>query len=154
FSNFQKNKRIILRLVGQELLEMIEEVRTGQVRKTRESFFGSDVSEPYEIFSNPLIFTEEGKDDYLYMEQYVMLGNFQRDPDRFEVVEQEVREFVAWADGLSPEAREYRVHREMYEEQLAQLAALRPQPEEATVSRRLFGRPGRVPGSILPTAET
>src|SRR3990172_11653815 len=38
FSNFQKNKKIILRLVGQELLDMMEEVRAGKARRTRESF--------------------------------------------------------------------------------------------------------------------
>ena len=67
FSNFQKNKKIILRLVGQELLDMMEEVRAGQVRRTRESFFGKEASGPQAIFSHPLIFTEEGKDDYLYI---------------------------------------------------------------------------------------
>ena len=40
FSDFQKNKRIILRKVGDDLQEMIEEVRSGIVSRTRESYFG------------------------------------------------------------------------------------------------------------------
>jgi hypothetical protein len=32
---------------------------------------------------NPLIFTEDGCDTYLNAEHYVMLGNFDRDPDVF-----------------------------------------------------------------------
>ena len=155
FSNFQKNKKAILRQVGQELLEMIEEVRSGQVRKTRQSFFGDDNGEPYAAFSNPLLFTEEGKDDNLYMEQYVMLGNFQRDPDRFEMVEQQVRDFVGWADGMSEEARQLRAQREIYEEHLGELEALRSTPEEVPAGRRFFGRSNRpaAPATYSPEAQ-
>src|SRR5262249_27449255 len=101
------------------------------------------------------LFTEEGKDDYLYMEQYVMLGNFQRDPDRFEMVEQQVRDFVGWADGTSEEARQFRVQREVYEEHLAELEALRSPPEEGSASRRFFGRSNRpvVPATFSPQVQ-
>jgi hypothetical protein len=153
FSNFQKNKKIILRLVGQELLDMMEEVRAGQVRRARESFFGREASVPQEIFSNPLVFTEEGRDDYLYMEQYVMLGNFQRDPDRFELVDQQVREFLEWADGRSDEARKFRVLKEAYEERRAQLEALRGNPEENATGRRFFQLPSRNAAPPAPSPE-
>ena len=153
FSNFQKNKKIILRLVGQELLDMMEEVRAGQVRRARESFFGKEASVPQAIFSNPLIFTEEGKDDYLYMEQYVMLGNFQRDPDRFELVEQQVLEFLEWADGRSEDARRFRALKEGNEEHRAHLDALRGQPEESGQSRRFFQLPSRTAAPAISPAE-
>ncbi|MBI4479672.1 MAG: hypothetical protein HY651_06585 [Acidobacteria bacterium] len=153
FSNFQKNKKIILRLVGQELLDMMAEVRASQVRRTRESFFGKEASLPHAIFSHPLIFAEEGKDDYLYMEQYVMLGNFQRDPDRFEVVEQQVREFLEWADVHSPEARRWRTLQETCEAHRSQLERLRGQPEEQAPSRRFFQRPGRAAAPAIPPNE-
>jgi len=145
FGNFQKNKRIIVRLVSQDLLEMMEEVRNDLVRKTRESFFGSEAPEPHAIFSHPLIFTEEGKEDYLHLQHYVMLGNFQRDPDRFGLVEQHVREFLEWADGSSPEAQRYHSQKEAYEERASRLEALRAQAEaeESSRSRRFFPRKDR-----------
>ena len=152
FSNFQRDKRVILRRVGQELLEMMEEVRGEVVQKTRESFFGSAASEPLAIFSQPLLFTEDGKDDYLYLQHYIMLGNFARDPDRFEVVEQQVQEFLEWADGGSPEAREYRSVREAHEDRTTQLEALRLQAQEHPAGRRLFPRSTRPASGLFSEA--
>ncbi len=34
-------------------------------------------------FVNPLILTDDGRDDYLCAEHYYMFGNFAKDPDRF-----------------------------------------------------------------------
>ncbi|MBI3895337.1 MAG: hypothetical protein HY313_05350 [Acidobacteria bacterium] len=138
FSNFQKNKKILFRRVSQELLGMILEVREDVVRKTRESFFGPESSEPLAAFSSPLIFTEDGKDDFLYLEHYIMLGNFQRDPDRFEVVDEQVRKFLEWADAHSPESEQFRKEREVYVELRNQLEQLRQQQEEQGTSRGLF----------------
>jgi hypothetical protein len=138
FGNFQKNKRIIVRLVSQELFDMMEEVRNDLVRKTRESFFGAEASEPHAIFSTPLLFTEDGKEDYLYLQRYAMLGNFQRDADRFETVEQLVRALLEWADSGSPEAQQYHSKKDAYEERVSVLEALRAQAEEASQGRRFF----------------
>jgi len=151
--NFQKNKKMILRLVSQELLDMMEEVRAGQVRRARESFFGNEATLPLEIFSQPLIFTEEGKDDYLYMEQYVMLGNFQRDPDRFEMVEQQVLDFLEWADSHSEPARQLGVIQDSFEEHRTQMEALRAQREENSHGRRFFTRSARASSPPVPAHE-
>ena len=37
----------------------------------------------YPLFLNRLLFSEDGRDDYLCAEHYVMLGNWDRDPDRY-----------------------------------------------------------------------
>ena len=37
----------------------------------------------YGLFVNRLTFSEDGRDDYLCAEHYVMLGNWDRDPDRY-----------------------------------------------------------------------
>jgi len=142
FSNFQKNKRILLRRVSQELLGMIQEVREGVVCKTRESFFGPEASEPHAAFSNPLIFTEDGRDDFLYLEHYIMLGNFQKDPDRLEMVDEQVRKFLEWADAHSPESQQYRSEREACAELQARLELLRQQEEQGT-ARGLFSWGGK-----------
>jgi len=42
-------------------------------------------SDIYRLFLNPLIFSEDGSDDYLCAEHYYMFGNFEKDPDRFPI---------------------------------------------------------------------
>lgn len=150
-TNFQTNKRIILRRAGQELLGWIQEVRQDVVRKTRDSFFGSEASEPHAVFHTPLLFTEDGKDDYLYLEQYVMLGNFQRDPDRFELVEQEVRKFLEWADLHSEEAQHYQAQRQTFTQLQDHLEKLHRQNEEAGSRRGFFSLGGK--SSTAPSPE-
>ncbi len=138
FSDFQKNKRIILRRVSDDLAEMMEEVRKGTVRRTRESYFGPAATATQSIFSNPLIFTEDGRDDYLNLDRYVMLGKFQRDTDRYEIVEQLVRNFIEWADRESETAVKLRQQRVICDEIKLSMESLKAQREEVTQTRRFF----------------
>jgi class 3 adenylate cyclase len=87
---FQVRKKIILRKTGQDLFETLREIEKGTLTRTRRSFFGeAKAGEPgnalgsYGLFVNRLAFSEDGRDDYLCAEHYVMLGNWDRDPDRY-----------------------------------------------------------------------
>ncbi len=40
----------------------------------------------YELFLNRLVFSEDGQDNLLNAEHYVMLGNYDRDRDRFQTM--------------------------------------------------------------------
>ncbi|MGA8341324.1 MAG: hypothetical protein WB781_05240 [Candidatus Sulfotelmatobacter sp.] len=84
---FQVRKRIILRKTGQEIFETLREVEKGTLARTRRSLFGEETSSgsyfTYPLFLNRLLFSEDGRDDYLCAEHYVMLGNWDRDPDRY-----------------------------------------------------------------------
>jgi class 3 adenylate cyclase len=84
---FQVRKKIILRKTGQEIFETLREVEKGTLARTRRSLFGEDtlrgVYFTYPLFLNRLLFSEDGRDDYLCAEHYVMLGNWDRDPDRY-----------------------------------------------------------------------
>jgi hypothetical protein len=98
---FQVRKKIILRKTGQDLFETLREIEKETLARTRRSFFGeskaaeSKAGEPktgapgsaglasYGLFVNRLAFSEDGRDDYLCAEHYVMLGNWDRDPDRY-----------------------------------------------------------------------
>jgi hypothetical protein len=93
---FQVRKKIILRKTGQELFERLREIEKETLARTRRSFFGdpkigdAQAAEPasqalasYGLFVNRLAFSEDGRDDYLCAEHYVMLGNWDRDPDRY-----------------------------------------------------------------------
>ena len=83
FAQFQVGKRAVLRRTGQELFETLREVEKETLSRMRRSLFGDASAAAYDLFLNRLLFTEDGRDDYLNAEHYVMLGNFERDPDRF-----------------------------------------------------------------------
>src|SRR5436190_1709562 len=80
---FQVAKKIILRKAGQELFRTFREIEKETLARTRRSLFGGGAEAVYKLFLNPLIFIEDGRDTYLNAEHYVMLGNFDKDPDRF-----------------------------------------------------------------------
>jgi class 3 adenylate cyclase len=88
---FQVRKKIILRKTGQELFETLRAIEKETLARTRRSFFGepqagdpgSAALRSYGLFVNRLAFSEDGRDDYLCAEHYVMLGNWDRDPDRY-----------------------------------------------------------------------
>src|SRR5499427_7026054 len=84
---FQVRKKIILRKTGQEIFETLREVEKSTLGRTRRSLFGEETSGgsyfTYPLFLNRLLFSEDGRDDYLCAEHYVMLGNWDRDPDRY-----------------------------------------------------------------------
>ena len=86
-SAFQVRKKIILRKTGQEIFETLREVEKSTLARTRRSLFGEETSGgayfTYPLFLNRLLFSEDGRDDYLCAEHYVMLGNWDRDPDRY-----------------------------------------------------------------------
>ena len=80
---FQVRKKIILRKAGQEIFRLLREIEKETLARTRRSLFGNVASDCYRLFLNPLVFTEDGRDDYLCAEHYYMFGNFDKDPDRF-----------------------------------------------------------------------
>jgi hypothetical protein len=90
-AGFQVRKKIILRKTGQDLFETLREIEKETLARTRRSFFGeAKAAAPgsagiasYGLFVNRLAFSEDGRDDYLCAEHYVMLGNWDRDPDRY-----------------------------------------------------------------------
>src|SRR3984885_11944283 len=109
---FQVRKKIILRKTGQDLFETIREIEKETLARTRRSLFGEAKpketkaadSKPtengsaglasYGLFVNRLAFSEDGRDDYLCAEHYVMLGNWDRDPDRYGRLQDVVWTFV------------------------------------------------------------
>src|SRR5580693_2020249 len=118
---FQVRKKIILRKTGQDLFETLREIEKESLARMRRSLFGEaktgeaktgeaktgearveeKTAEPgstglasYGLFLNRLAFSEDGRDDYLCAEHYVMLGNWDRDPDRYPALKDVVWGFV------------------------------------------------------------
>src|SRR5271165_5332632 len=86
-ATFQVRKKIILRKTGQEIFETLREIEKSTLARTRRSLFGEETGGgsyfTYPLFVNRLLFSEDGRDDFLCAEHYVMLGNWDRDPDRY-----------------------------------------------------------------------
>jgi hypothetical protein len=80
---FQVRKKIIQRKTGQELFLLLRDVEKETLARMRRSRFGENDTEGHKLLISRLVLSEDGRDDYLCAEQYVMLGNWDRDPDRF-----------------------------------------------------------------------
>src|SRR5581483_3155130 len=93
FLQLQVGKKNVLRKVGQDLLQTCREVEKETLARLRRSLFG-DISADYDLFLNRLIFTEDGQDDGIKAEHYVLLGNFSKDPDRYEAMLEICRRFL------------------------------------------------------------
>ncbi len=100
---FQVGKKFILRQTGQELFRTLREAEKEIIARTRRSLFGNQSYAEYRLFITPLIFSEDGRDIYLNAEHYVMIGNFDRDPDRFWNSRRIACDFLQML-GLGPEA--------------------------------------------------
>lgn len=103
FADFQISKKAILRKVGQDLFVTIRDIEKESLSRMRRSLFGDTESVAYDLFLNRLLYTEDGRDDYLNAEQYVMLGNYDRDPDRFETMQAIACDFLR---SLQPDGME------------------------------------------------
>src|SRR5580700_2994808 len=93
-SSFQVRKKIILRRAGQEIFRLLREIEKETLSRTRRSLLGELPADCYRLFLNPLILSEDGRDDYLCAEHYYMFGNFDKDSDRFPSLRQFALNFL------------------------------------------------------------
>src|SRR5215472_6395403 len=93
-SELQASRRAVVRRVGQQVAQIVAEVEDNAIAKTRRALFGEDFAPYYELCKNRMIFLEGGKDDFFFLEHYVLLGNYSRDPDRFEAMDALFQEFL------------------------------------------------------------
>jgi hypothetical protein len=92
-SELQSARRSVIRKIGQQLCQILKDVEENVVGKMRRALFGDDFAAYYELLKNRLIFLDGGKDDVFFLEHYVLLGNYVRDPDRFEAMDELFQEF-------------------------------------------------------------
>src|SRR5712671_5047858 len=93
-SELQSARRGVIRRVGQQVAQIVSDVEDSVIAKTRRALFGEDFTAYYELCKNRLIFLDGGKDDDFFLEHYVLLGNYARDPDRFEAMDTLFQEFL------------------------------------------------------------
>jgi hypothetical protein len=93
-AELQASRRAVVRRVGQQTAQILAEVEENTIVKTRRALFGEDFAPYYELCKNRLIFLDGGKDDVFFLEHYVLLGNYAKDPDRFEAMDALFQEFL------------------------------------------------------------
>ena len=93
-SELQSARRSVIRRVGQQVAQMVADVEDNIISKARRALFGEDFASYYDLCKNRLIFLDGGKDDVFFLEHYVLLGNYARDPDRFEAMDTLFQEFL------------------------------------------------------------
>ncbi len=93
-TEMQSARRDVLRLIGQTVAQILIDIEENLVAKARKALFGEDYAPYYELLKNRLIFLDGGKDDFYFLEHYVLLGNYARDPDRFEAMDALFQEFL------------------------------------------------------------
>ena len=93
-SELQSARRGVVRGVGQQVAQVVIDVEENVLSKTRRALFGDDFAPFYELLKNRLIFLDGNKDDVFFLEHYVLLGNYVRDPDRFEAMDGLFQEFL------------------------------------------------------------
>ncbi len=93
-SELQSARRGVIRRVGQQVAQIVSDVEDNVIAKARRALFGEDFTAYYELCKNRLIFLDGGKDDDFFLEHYILLGNYARDPDRFEAMDALFQEFL------------------------------------------------------------
>jgi hypothetical protein len=87
-AEIQAGRRDVYRQVGQYLYQIWNDIEESSLARSRKALFGDEAAGAYQILNNRLIFVEGGRDDRLFLEHYVLLGNYQKDADRFELIDQ------------------------------------------------------------------
>jgi hypothetical protein len=141
-AELQADRRNVYRQAGQHVFQAIAEIEENSLARSRKALFGEESAGSYDIFGNRLAFVEGGKDDVLFLEQYVLLGSYMRDQDRFETFDalllDLLRESVLAGNQGSELSEALRAHQDLVDNTLATRAEIaRLEEEHATLGRRM-----------------
>ena len=141
-AELQANRRNLFRTVGQHVYQAILDLEENSLGRSRKALFGDEAAAAYDILNNRLAFVENGKDDVLFLEQYVLLGNYIRDQDRFETFDSVMldflRETVVAGDQGDDLNESWRSHQKLADEAVAFRAEIaRLEEERDSLARKL-----------------
>jgi CII-binding regulator of phage lambda lysogenization HflD len=134
-SEMQSARRDVLRIIGQVVAQIFSDIEENVIVKARRALFGEELPY-YEMLKNRLVFLDGGKDDFYFLEHYVLLGNYSRDPDRLEAMDALFQDFLREAGiRVAPDsapakgAEEYRTLFAEAERMRGEIASLEEQRE-------------------------
>lgn len=119
-SEAQAGRKGVIRQVGDTVCRIWREVEEGTIAKSRRALFGDEYRETYDLLQNRFLFVDGGNDDHMFLEHYVLLGNFMNDPDRFDVFDSLlldfVREFILADDSAEDLSKARKAHERLLEQ--------------------------------------
>jgi hypothetical protein len=124
-SELQSARRRVLRSVGQQVAQMVVDVEENVICKARRALFGEEYAALYDLLKNRLIFLDGGKDDSYFLDHYVLLGNYVRDPDRFEAIDSLFQDFLRQTGIAVPQHADYVTAQEAYRSALDSAQGMR-----------------------------
>ena len=143
-AELQANRRDTYRRVGQNVHQIWAELEESSLARARKALFGEEAAGAYRMFTNRLVFVEGGRDDRIFLEHYVLLGNYPRDPDRFEIIDRVLLEMLREVifPGESPDSSGHanRVHSALMETAHRQRVELAQLDGERETFVRKLGR--------------
>ncbi len=83
-TEIKHNHKRLVRLVGEELFQVLADVQAKNLKNFRESNFPSEDILPDTFFVNPTLHTDNVADDFLLMDSYALLGQRSDDPDNYD----------------------------------------------------------------------
>ncbi len=138
-AEIQADKKNVYRMVGETICRIWREVEESTLSKSRRALFGEEFRETYELLQNRFLFVENGNDDHLFLEHYVLLGNFVNDPDRFEIFDSLLldfmRDFILAGDNADDLSKARKAHERLLEQARllrSELARIEQEIEEAS----------------------
>jgi hypothetical protein len=97
-TEIKHNQRRIVRLVGEELFQVLADVHTKSLKNIRESNFPVEYILPDNFFLNPTLHTDNVADDFLLVEAYVLLGQRSDEPNNYRSVKSIIDDLLGKTD--------------------------------------------------------
>ena len=143
-AEMQANRRDTYRQVGQQVYQIWADLEDSSIARARKALFGEEAAGAYGMFTNRLLFVESGRDDHIFLDNYVMLGNYPRDPDRFEIIDrlllEMLREVIFPGESPDNSGRASQAHSSLLETALRQRTELAQLDYEREAFVRRLGR--------------
>src|SRR6202047_3705734 len=141
-ADLQANRRTIFGHVAQHIYQILMDFEDNNLGRWRKALFGEDQKGAYEMLADRIAFVEGGRDDFVFLEQYVLLGNYQKDEDRFETFDSLLmgllRETVLTSSRADAIAKDSRIYQDLLSSAVAireELAGLEGQRD--ALSRKM-----------------
>src|SRR6202051_1410653 len=152
-AELQADRRNLFRNVGQHVFQAIQEIEENGLARSRKALFGEEGSTtPYDILNDRPAVVGGGKDDVLFLEQYILLGNYLRDQDRFEtfdaVLLDFLRESVLAGDQGNDLNESWRGHQKLVDGAVAHRAEIARLEEERSAFARKLERSESLIGRV------
>ncbi len=97
-ATLKPNQNRIIRLAGEELFHILTDIQAQNLRNMRETHFQAEQILPDTFLNNPILHTDNTADDFFLIEEYVLMGQRNKDPDNYNNVKSIIYDLLAKTD--------------------------------------------------------